>query len=516
MIPPPQKMEVEGDIVGNWEFFKDSWENYAVATELSKKSAEIQVATLMTIMGKDCHKICKNIPMTDAERKDPQIILKKLTEYFQPARNTTYERYVFNSCVQGNGETFDSFLGKLRQLSRTCEYGQLTDELLKDRIVIGIMDNNLRARLLREEDLTLDKAVNLCRSSEITNTHMQNMQGIEQVNLVSKSRKSSKLIKNCDYCGETHPKRKCPAFGKRCTSCNAWNHFAEVCRTTKYENSQRTTSHSNPRRNKNAYMVGATDDEDDIDSEVDSTYVVSNGKGKKAYFVDVDVHSPDEGRKISMKFQLDSGSTTSTMRLEDYKKITKIPPEKTTKKLRTYNNKLLTPVGHARLKCTTNNITKYLHVDVVKDVPVSLLSGRACETFQLLEFNELVYKLSETNLSKEDVMKDKSEPLVFRLREEIAEDAEIEKLQTDVFVSDQRLEQIKDLTFSDPTILILANTVMKGWPTDKKDVPLCIQDYWPYRDEISTQNGLVYRGTRLIIPNAMRAEMLERAHASHL
>ena len=57
---------------------------------------------------------------------------------------------------------------------------------------------------------------------------------------------------------------------------------------------------------------------------------------------------------------------------------------------------------------------------------------------------------------------------------------------------------------------------MKGWPSDKRDVPLCIQEYWPYRDELTTQNGIVYRGKRVIIPEEMRPQMLQRAHASHL
>ena len=47
-------------------------------------------------------------------------------------------------------------------------------------------------------------------------------------------------------------------------------------------------------------------------------------------------------------------------------------------------------------------------------------------------------------------------------------------------------------------------------------MPLCIQSYWPYCDELTTQNGIIYRGTRVIIPPEMRQQMLERAHASHL
>ena len=57
---------------------------------------------------------------------------------------------------------------------------------------------------------------------------------------------------------------------------------------------------------------------------------------------------------------------------------------------------------------------------------------------------------------------------------------------------------------------------MKRWPDDKLKTPLCVGEDWPYRDELTTQNGIVYRGTRIIIPASMRREMTARAHRSHL
>ena len=36
LIPTPEKLNMKGDLVSNWEYFKDSWNNYATATELSK------------------------------------------------------------------------------------------------------------------------------------------------------------------------------------------------------------------------------------------------------------------------------------------------------------------------------------------------------------------------------------------------------------------------------------------------------------------------------------------------
>lgn len=40
------------------------------------------------------------------------------------------------------------------------------------------------------------------------------------------------LVSNrCGYCGTSHPKGNCPAFGKKCTKCQKKNHFALVCRS---------------------------------------------------------------------------------------------------------------------------------------------------------------------------------------------------------------------------------------------------------------------------------------------
>ena len=126
--------------------------------------------------------------------------------------------------------------------------------------------------------------------------------------------------------------------------------------------------------------------------------------------------------------------------------------------------------------------------------------------------------LSRAALPLQKQLENKSDYLVFQLREESELDAEIEKenMEQNLFVTDQRLCRIREATAEDPEMQTLACIVMKGWPHDKRDVPMCVQEYWPYRDEITTQNGIVYRGTRVIIPTEMRSQMLERAHASHL
>ena len=40
---------------------------------------------------------------------------------------------------------------------------------------------------------------------------------------------SSSSIRNCKYCGKTHNKGNCPAFGKKCGKCRKDNHFKVIC-----------------------------------------------------------------------------------------------------------------------------------------------------------------------------------------------------------------------------------------------------------------------------------------------
>ena len=106
--------------------------------------------------------------MTEKEKEDIDVVLKLLEDYCVGETNETYERYVFNKRDQQQGESFDTYLTSLRSLAKTCNFGELRDNLLRDRIVLGLLDNATRKKLLAEPKLTLDKCVNICRANETT------------------------------------------------------------------------------------------------------------------------------------------------------------------------------------------------------------------------------------------------------------------------------------------------------------------------------------------------------------
>ena len=73
-------------------------------------------------------------------------------------------------------KSFDDYLCPLRELAKTCEFGDIMDEMIRDRIVLGTTDQSVRGRLLRESKLTLNGAVEMCRTSERTFCQLKKLQ----------------------------------------------------------------------------------------------------------------------------------------------------------------------------------------------------------------------------------------------------------------------------------------------------------------------------------------------------
>ncbi|XP_054278887.1 uncharacterized protein K02A2.6-like [Macrosteles quadrilineatus] len=82
-------------------------------------------------------------------------------------------------------------------------------------------------------------------------------------------------------------------------------------------------------------------------------------------------------------------------------------------------------------------------------------------------------------------------------------------------VTSERLGQIRRITLQDPVLMKLTSVIISGWPKLKSSLDLSIREYWGFRDELVVFDGIVFRGSRLVVPKAMRPEMLQRIHAGH-
>ena len=79
-------------------------------------------------------------------------------------------------------------------MASSCKYGTLTDEMIWDRIVIGVRDKATKLQLLKEEELDLNKALSICRWNEAASKQLnfmkqEEIQTDEQGNAVNSQTK---------------------------------------------------------------------------------------------------------------------------------------------------------------------------------------------------------------------------------------------------------------------------------------------------------------------------------------
>lgn len=119
-------------------------------------------------MGDETDDILKSFQLTATQKKKYDVIKERFENYFVVKRNVIFERVKFNRRIQAEGETVDTFVTALYCLAEYCGYGTLQDEMIRDRIVVGLNDVKLSERLQTDpdRDLTLQKAVQQARESE--------------------------------------------------------------------------------------------------------------------------------------------------------------------------------------------------------------------------------------------------------------------------------------------------------------------------------------------------------------
>ena len=68
------------------------------------------------------------------------------------------------------------------------------------------------------------------------------------------------------YCGKKHPPRRCPAFGKTCSTCKRRNHYAAVCFSSRYRRQEEIIYGTATSPNNNQYY-------EEQDSELDRIFL---------------------------------------------------------------------------------------------------------------------------------------------------------------------------------------------------------------------------------------------------
>ena len=256
-------------------------------------------------------------------------------------------------------------------MSTTCNFSN--DEVgkaIRDRIVIGIRNEDLRRRLLDVDDLELDKAVQMCQRQEVTQQYAEGMRRqqdtdtnptgdmmVAAVGETSRTVTSNFPVRNCGNCGGEHQKGACPAYGKQCRGCGKSGHFVRFCRS-------RSSRPASTKVHAITEPVGSESHCADV--------VFSVGIAKKTWSVNVTC----EGKPIS--FKVDTGATCNILTEMDYRRLHGLMLIRKNHSLRSYSGHAIPVIGTVALTGEYGGKYHVLDCAVVKDAPCSLLGLPSC------------------------------------------------------------------------------------------------------------------------------------------
>ncbi|MCG7878633.1 MAG: RNase H-like domain-containing protein [Candidatus Thiodiazotropha endolucinida] len=82
-------------------------------------------------------------------------------------------------------------------------------------------------------------------------------------------------------------------------------------------------------------------------------------------------------------------------------------------------------------------------------------------------------------------------------------------------VTDHRLLEIMGKQSQDIVCKQLISYCENGWPARKSDLSEHLKTYWSIQGEITVNHGLLMKGSRIIIPACMQADILSKIHGAH-
>jgi len=137
-IRQPKPLMLSENQQKDWKNWKTAFEWSSIATGLNDESPAVQVATCMSMIGEDVGAILNSLILTTTDKEKVETLIMKLDEYFLPKANEVFEAYIFNKIKQEEGESIDQFLTRVRIQAKNCNFGQLENKMVREKITIGI------------------------------------------------------------------------------------------------------------------------------------------------------------------------------------------------------------------------------------------------------------------------------------------------------------------------------------------------------------------------------------------
>ena len=359
----PGPLIVDENLASSWTTFIQEFSIYLIATEKSKKEDAVKTSLLLNAAGRSAIEIYNSFEYSEEEDKeDYNVVVKKFEEYCRGKINLPYLRYMFNSRNQHEGENIELYIRELRKLAINCEYDKLKDSLIRDRIVCGVRDNDLRKKMLQQTSLDLTLAIEMAKAHESSmkqsemlggNYNFKEVESIRSKNGFSQSSKGNFNEWNtCRFCKKTHNQsfpHNCPAYGQKCHKCHGFNHFAVACRSKREDFNKKMPSPYIRELKKTTKLNASNEQSDSEEYFVELVeHAVGSIEGKSQELLKVKINEHNVWVKP------DTGADISVMSFSVFTQLSNKDLKRTNCTLRGWLGPKITPLGSIELLVSWN------------------------------------------------------------------------------------------------------------------------------------------------------------------
>lgn len=380
----------------DWETFIAQLEMYFIAKDIKKDK---QIAHLLTQVDTETFQLITEL-VSPAKLIDKTYddIVKVMKEHVNPKPSELMERCNFHVARQEVSESVADYAARLKKLALKCEFKDYLSTALRDQLVLGLKNQDTKVELFKKENLTYEEAFKEAVAHESAQRNaagsknvMQNNESKREVfalrsthqnwrnkNAAQSGRRPEKYERQqsaaddrknypqgitCYCCGKpNHIGKECRYKDYTCNTCHKKGHLSVVCRTKGHVKKDQQRVQLMQSEDDETMSNGKADDEagssyDDAEQwsanqreffylgEHSKNFVgkqVTSGEDREGnpMFVNVKIN------KMNVRMEIDTG-TFATVISEDYynKNLKSIKLVKTERKLKTYDNSILQPIG---------------------------------------------------------------------------------------------------------------------------------------------------------------------------
>ncbi|CAI5637407.1 unnamed protein product [Oreochromis niloticus] len=83
------------------------------------------------------------------------------------------------------------------------------------------------------------------------------------------------------------------------------------------------------------------------------------------------------------------------------------------------------------------------------------------------------------------------------------------------YISTAHLEELRQHTAQDDLLRALSTVIQRGWPSRESQVQPALALFFPYRDELSMEDGIIMKSHKTVIPQSLHKEYINIVHKGH-